>query len=174
MSHIQFNRDSRIELGILLKVGRTQVECARILGIDRTNINLEISRNKGPDGIYRGGYAHKMYLGRRKKVKQKHRKIENDRKLRRHIVRKLKRYWSPEQIAGRLKLMTGKTIVSHETIYTFVYDLIKYLRHQKSKYRKKRGSRVRMELARAVKMKYPAAELYPHFVRRGISGGVKF
>lgn len=157
MSHIQFNRDSRVELAILLNAKKNQTECAGILGIDRTNINLEISRNKDPDGVYRGVHAHNRYLERRKKVKQKYRKIENDRKLRRHIVRKLKKYWSPEQIAGRLKLITGRTIISHETIYTFVYkkrkDLVKYLRHQKCKYRKKRGSRVRMELARAIKIK---------------------
>lgn len=157
MSHIQFSRESRIELAILLTAKKNQTECARILGIDRSNINLEISRNKDPDGVYRGVSAHKKYLGRRKKVKQKYKKIENDRKLRRHIVRKLKRYWSPEQIAGRLKLMTGVTIISHETIYSFVYekrkDLVKYLRHQKCKYRRRRGSLARIELARAMKIK---------------------
>lgn len=157
MSHIQFNRDSRLELAVLLNAKKNQSECARILGMDRSNVCLEINRNKDTDGIYRGGNAHKKYLERRKRIKYKERKIENDKKLRRHIVRKLKRYWSPEQIAGRLKLMTRKTVISHETIYTFVYkkrkDLIKYLRHQKSKYRKKRGTRARMELTRATKIK---------------------
>ena len=107
--------------------------------------------------MYRGGHAHKKYLERRKQAKQKERKIENDRKLKRHIVRNLKLLWSPEQIAGRLKRMTGKTIICHETIYTFIYekrpDLIKYLRHQKSKYRKKRGSNARISLCRAMKIK---------------------
>ncbi len=157
MSHTQFNRDSRVELAILLNAKKNQTECAKVLGIHRTNICLEIMRNKDPDGVYRGGNAHRRYLGRRKIVKQKYRKIENDRKLRRHIVRKLKSLWSPEQIAGRMKLVIGRTVISHETIYNFVYekrkDLIKYLRHQKCKYRKKRGSRVRMKLARAMKIK---------------------
>jgi IS30 family transposase len=157
MSHKQFNRDSRVELAILLNAKKNQTECAKIFGIQRSNVCLEIKRNKDPDGIYRGGHAHKRYLARRKLVKIPERKIENDRQLRRHIVRKLKRLWSPEQIAGRLKMMTGRTIVCHETIYTFVYekrpDLVRYLRHQKCKYRKKRGSRARMELARAMKVK---------------------
>ncbi len=157
MSHKQFNRDTRVELAILLSARKSQTECARILGMQRSNVCLEISRNKDPDGIYRGGHAHKRYLARRRRVKILERKIENDRKLRRHIVRKLKRLWSPEQIAGRLKMMTGRTIVCHETIYTFVYekrpDLVKYLRHQKCKYRKKRGSKARMELARAMKVR---------------------
>lgn len=157
MSHIQFNRDSRIELAILLNAGKSQGACARILGMNRSNICLEINRNKDSDGVYRGVHAHTRYLERRRAAKYKERKIENDRKLRRHVVRKLKIFWSPEQIAGRLKLMTGKTVISHETIYTFVYerrkDLIRYLRHQKCKYRKKRGTRARMELARAMKIK---------------------
>jgi IS30 family transposase len=157
MSHIQFNRVNRLELAVLLNVGKNQTECAKILGIDRSNVCLEINRNKDEDGIYRGGHAHKKYLERRRVVKYKERKIENDRKLRRHIVRKLKILWSPEQIAGRLKLVTGRTIISHETIYTFVYkkrkDLVRYLRHQKCKYRRKRGSNIRIELARAIKIK---------------------
>jgi transposase, IS30 family len=29
--------------------------------------------------------------------------------------------WSPEQIAGRLARVHGRTIISHESIYRFVY-----------------------------------------------------
>lgn len=157
MSHKQFNRETRIELAILLTSKKNQTECARILGIQRSNVCLEISRNKDPDGVYRGVHAHKRYLERRRLVKLPEKRIENDRKLRRHIIRKLKRLWSPEQIAGRLKMLTGRTVVCHETIYKFVYekrpDLVRYLRHQKCKYRKKRGSRARMELSRAIKVR---------------------
>jgi len=157
MSHIQFNRDSRLELAILLKTGKTQKECAEILGMHRTNVCLEIIRNKNPDGTYSGGLAHRRYLNRRKNMKGLTRKIENDKKLRRHIISKLKKFWSPEQIAGRLNEKEKRTIICHETIYTFMYqkrpDLIKYLRHQKSKYRKRRGSNIRIKLARAMKIR---------------------
>lgn len=157
MSHIQFNRDTRVELAILLNAGKTQSACARILGMDRSNVCLEINRNKDSDGIYRGGHAHKRYLERRKVGKQKEKKIENDRKLRRHIVRKLKLFWSPEQISGRLRFVTGASVICHETIYSWIYqcrpDLVKYLRHEKSKYRKKRGSRARMQLSKALKIR---------------------
>jgi len=157
MSHIQFTRDSRIELAVLLNAGKNQTHCARILGITRTNVNIEIHRNKDPDEVYRGGHAHKRALARRKAAKQPERKIENDRRLRRHVVRKLKLLWSPEQIAGRLKLVTGTTVVCHETIYTFIYkkrsDLVTRLRHQKNKYRKKRGSWARIERNKAMKIR---------------------
>lgn len=158
MSHTQFNRDTRIELAVLLNARKSQTDCASILGMHRTNVCEEINRNKDPDGIYRGGHAHKRALARRKEAKKKFRKIENDCDLQKYIVAKTRKYWSPEQIAGRLKkLCRGFAIISHETVYQYIYnerpDLIKYLRHQKCKYRKKRGSRARMELARATKVK---------------------
>ena len=103
MSHIQFTRDSRVELAILLNARKNQSQCSKILGIDRSNIGREIENNKDPDGVYRGGHAHKKYLERRKIAKAKERKIENNIWLRKYIVCKLKLFWSPEQIAGRLK-----------------------------------------------------------------------
>lgn len=155
MSHIQFTRDSRVELAILLNARKSRNDCARILGMNRTSVWREIELNKDPDGVYRGGHAHKRHIERKKASKGKSRKIENDRKLRRHVVRKIKLLWSPEQIAGRLKRSCGKTIVCHETIYSFIYekrpDLVTRLRHQKCKYRKKRGTKARMELNRASK-----------------------
>lgn len=157
MSYTQFTRDTRVELAILLNAGKNQTDCARILGMDRSNVCLEINRNKDPDGVYRGANAHKRTLKRRKKAKEKYRKIENDLELQKHIIKKLKQYWSPEQIAGRLKRIRGQTVISHETIYQFIYekrkDLIKYLRHQKCKYRKKRGTRARMKLSKALKVR---------------------
>lgn len=158
MLYTQFTRDTRVELAILLNAGKNQTQCAKILGMNRVSVCGEINRNKDPDGIYRGGHAHKRALARRKVAKKKFRRIENDTELRRYIVEKTKKYWSPEQIAGRLKKMCGGfTIISHEPIYQFIYnekpELIKYLRHQKCKYRKRRGSRARMELSRAMKIK---------------------
>lgn len=128
---------------------KNQTECAKILGMHRTNVSLEISRNKDPDGAYRGGHAHKRYLERRREAKYKSRKIENDEKLRKYIVRKLKKFWSPEQIAGRLNRAAKETIICHETIYAFVHekrpDLAAYLRHQKCKYRKKISQEKRLD-----------------------------
>lgn len=153
----RINRDRRVELAILLNAKKNQTQCARILGMSRPNISLEIGRNSDPDGIYRGAHAHKRYLERRKNAKCKEKKIEHDAELRGYVIRKLKLYWSPEQIAGRLKKEKGYARISHETIYQFIYkkkpELVKYLRHQKSKYRKKRGSWARIEANKAMKIK---------------------
>lgn len=156
MLHIQFNRVTRIELAILLTAGKNQTECGRILGISRSNVCLEINRNKDTDGIYRGVSAHKKYLQRRKMAKKKYRKIENNPKLRTYIESKLKLKWSPEQVAGRLK-KDGITHVVHETIYTYIYEteptLCIYLRCKKNKYRRKRGSIARIQRNKASKIK---------------------
>lgn len=157
MSHIQFTRDTRIELAILLHNGKNQKRCAEILGMDRSNIWREINHNQDPDGVYRGGSAHKRAMEKRKRGKASSKKIENDTKLRKYIIQKLKKFWSPEQIAGRLRKAQKLTVICHETIYQFVYkqrpDFVKYLRRQKNKYRKKRGTKARMELNKASKIK---------------------
>jgi len=157
MSHIQFNKEMRLELAVLIWAGKNQPYCAKRFGMSRSSVSREIKENQDTDGIYRGANAHKKYLEKRKRAKQKEKKIENDSILRKYIVAKLKLYWSPEQIAGRLKTIRKETVICHETIYTFIYkkrpDLIKYLRHQKSKYRKKRGSHARISFCRSMKIK---------------------
>jgi len=146
-----------VELAILLNAGKNQTQAGNILGMHRTSVCKEINRNKDPDGVYRGVHAHKRYLAGRKAAKQPYRKIENDIELQKYIVRKIKNLWSPEQIAGRLKKEFGKTLICPETIYAYLYEqrpnLTWYLRHQKSKYRKKRGARAKMAFNRTSKIR---------------------
>lgn len=157
MSHIHFTKETRIELAGFLRAEKNYSECGRLFGMNRSSVLREIELNHDDDGVYRGGSAHKRAMVRRKSAKASALKIENDRELRRHIVRKLKLWWSPEQIAGRLKRMTGRTVICHETIYAFVYekrpDLIKYLRRQKNKYRRKRGTEARRYHAKALQIR---------------------
>lgn len=141
----------------MLSAGKNQSQCAKMLGMYRSSIKREVEGNRDPDGVYRGVHADKRAMGRRRTAKEPKRKIENDRKLRRHIVRKLKRFWSPEQIAGRLNRICGRGVICHETIYVFIYekrpDLVRYLRRQKNKYRKKRGSWARILSNKASKIR---------------------
>ena len=81
--------------------------------------------------------------------KHKRTKWECSYGLRTFIIEKIKAGWSPEQIAGYLKKEAqGKSIISHETIYQFIYSqegrkikLWKYLRHKKESYRRSWGIR---------------------------------
>jgi IS30 family transposase len=121
--------------------------------MNRSSVCRELALNTEADGVYRGPSAHRRHLARKKAAKQMQRKIRG--KLRQKVLRQLKRFWSPEQIAGREKKKGGA--LCHETVYQFVYmqrpDLVSCLRRQKNKYRKKRGSRARKAIARALKIR---------------------
>jgi len=69
-------------------------------------------------------------------------------------------YWSPEEISGRLrrKYKNDKTKwIGKDSIYKFIYieqpKLIKYLRHQKCKYRRKHGTNIRSKQREEAKKK---------------------
>ena len=157
MSYTQFTRDDRTALAALLRAKHSNAECGRQLVKDGSTIGREVALNKDADGVYRGGSAHKRAMARRKDAKASARKIANDKPLRRHIIRKLKQHWSPEQIAGRLKHTKGRVIISHETIYQWIYeeraDLKRYLRCTKGKYRRKRGTKKREMVRDKAKVK---------------------
>jgi len=73
---------------------------------------------------------------------QKKKRFSLTKTIEKYIRAKLKLDWSPEQIAGRMKLDTGVSVV-HETIYRYIYankanggKLYKSLRHKNKKYHK--------------------------------------
>lgn len=121
--HKQFNKDSRLELAALLRMGLSKRLCAKGLGFDHSAVIRELDRNIDDDGVYRGASAHRKYLERRKKSKQKQKKIENDLRLRQHIKKRLKKRDSPEQISGRINNIEKEKYqsVSYPTIYAWIY-----------------------------------------------------
>lgn len=144
MFHKHFTQDDRIKLSLLLSLGEKQNKIAKIINKDKSAVSREITRNSR-NGKYHAGIA--SYLARqRRKTAKKSWKIKNNSELIIYIENYLKKYWSPEQISGRLKL-DNLIQVSHETIYQYIYkerqDLKKYLRCQKGKYRKRYGSKIR-------------------------------
>lgn len=145
MSHMQINHKRRVELAALLRAGLKASKIARLFGYHRSTISRELRRNGGKK--YSVRRAQQKSAQRREKANKRFRKIEQNENLKNYIVRKLKKYWSPEQIAGRLSRKHRRTIVCHETIYEFIYekrlDLAKYLRCRKGKYRRRHGTKKR-------------------------------
>jgi len=138
MSHKHFTRDDRVKLSALLKAGVEKPKIASILGKDVSSIRREINRNSH-HGKYLPGKA-RMKSKERKTHRKK--KIENDPLLKKYILAKLKLYWSPEQIAGRLR--RKHIVICHETIYGYIIrhkKFKKYLRCQKGKYRRREKQR---------------------------------
>jgi IS30 family transposase len=97
-------------------------EIAGQLGRHRSTIYREIARNEFREvKQYRGYYPVTAEDSARRR-RRRQRKLVRDPRLRSHGVKKLKLWWSPEQIAGRLKRIGDEACVSHETIYQFVYS----------------------------------------------------
>jgi IS30 family transposase len=122
---------------------------ARVLGRSPSTISRELARNTTSHG-YHPVFAGEIAASRARHTNK--RKLDKDPILRAYVLEKLRYGWSPEQIAGRLrehppKALSGR-MVSHEAIYTWVYEgkgsyelLIPHLRHKKRKRKKRRSGR---------------------------------
>ena len=157
--HKQFNKETRIELAALLRAEHSFKECAGQLGMSKSSITREVARNSAADGMYTGATAQKRYCARRKHGKINSLKIQNDPRLRRYIRRRLAKRDSPEQIAGRISRMGKYQNISHESIYSWIFneapELKKKLRRigSKGKYRRKRGTKERETAREEAKIK---------------------
>lgn len=145
--YVHLSADERLLIYQLSREGASQAEVARRLGRDKGTISRELRRNQAPAG-YLPDLAQRRYQARRQRCRPRLRLAE--RGLRRSVILLLQQGWSPEQIAGRLRMEQGGTVVNHETIYRFVYDsplgrqekLYEYLRRGQKKRRRRQGRRV--------------------------------
>jgi len=147
MSCTHFTSNQQVEIAALLRTSLKQKDIAKLLGKHASSISRELKRNSGPDRKYYAVAARRKTKQRRIKANQRFRKIENNPVLEKYIINKTKKYWSPEQIAGRLRRKCGETIICHESIYTYIREdnpeLNKYFRSQKGKYRRRHGTKRR-------------------------------
>ena len=138
MRQKQLTLKERYHIWTSLKSGSSQKQIAQSIGVHPSTICREIQRNK--DVItqeYHYAFADTKATTRQKE-KVKYTVITS--KIKTYIKSKLKEDWSPEQIAGRMKIDQGFTIC-HETIYRYIYynkfrggRLYKHLRHKNKKY----------------------------------------
>jgi len=132
-------------LSALHRKGFTQAEIARELSVNQSSISRELRRNSTTNRIYHAGNATRKYHQRKQIANQPRKRIENDPWLEEYIYQKLKKYWSPEEIAGRLR-KNNNVVVCHETIYKYIYneksEWKRYLRQKKGKYRRRYGRKI--------------------------------
>lgn len=141
--------DQRNEIYALKRAGHKQKDIARLLHKDPSAISRELKRNQSESGKYLARGAKLKTKARRIRANARFKKIEHNEKLRRYVIKKLKKYWSPEQIAGRWNRSHKSQHIGKDTVYTFVYekrkDLVKYLRCRKGKYRLRYGTGIRIQ-----------------------------
>lgn len=157
MPYKHFTSDKKNQLAALLRAKIKKKDISKQLGKDRTTIWRERQRGKGKNGKYYVKKSKKLAKEKRVKANKRFQKIENDKCLRQYIVKYLKQYWSPEQIAGRWNKNHKKKHIGKDTIYKYIYnqrkDLVKYLRCQKGKYRRRYGTRIREKQREQLKKK---------------------
>lgn len=119
----QLNMCERELIGRLLGEGRSQRDIAAILGRNPSTISRELRRNSKPTKAWSGGYAaHRAQaLTDRRRQRGRRHKLARQPDLRRLVRDRLAMGWSPDQIAGRLARNHGGTVISHESIYRYIY-----------------------------------------------------
>jgi IS30 family transposase len=161
MSYYHFKPEQRNELSAYLKAGLKQKKAAELLGKTASAVCQELKRNPADTKTgYDAGKAKFNAKRKRIEANQRFRKIDNKKWLRNYVVKKIKLYWSPEQISGRLKINWPDDKNRHigkDRIYKYIYDerkdLVKYLRCQKGKYRRRYGTRIREKQREELKKK---------------------
>ena len=161
MSYTHFTPENRNELSGMLAVKAKKKDMALALNKNRTTIWRELTRNKADNKRgYDAKIAKEQTKERRIMANQRFRKIENNKWLQSYIIKKLKIYWSPEQISGRLKKKWPDDKCKHigkDSIYNYIYakrkDLTPLLRCQKKKYRRRHGTRARTKHREEMKKK---------------------
>ena len=113
----QLALDERRTIFRLLNAKVPMAEIAQQLGRHRSTIHREVSRNYFREQREYAGYFPLTAQECARQRRQRLSKLHRHEVLRRYIIDKLEHCWSPEQIAGRLRLdrESGPT-VCHETI----------------------------------------------------------
>ncbi len=148
MQRLTRNEREKIEYWRKCRVGVREI--SRLLHRDHAVVSRELRRNTGAGGRYEAARAQTA-ADRRGRITNT-RKIEKDDRLRRYVTTRLKKDWSPEQIAGRLKEQPppelNGMVVSHEAIYRYIYEgegrferLYPHLRRGQPKRRRQRARR---------------------------------
>jgi len=137
-----FSHEEREIIMLRLQNNISKRKIAREINRNPTSIIREINRNHDRrNGEYRALLAQKKAETRKKNASCRERLKTHS--LQEKVEKGLHEGWSPEQIAGRMKLKKEKHTTNHESIYLWIYndrpDLTEYLVYSGKKRRKRAG-----------------------------------
>jgi IS30 family transposase len=113
----QLTLEERCTIARLREGGQSIRQIAAALDRSPSSISRELKRNSGVQVGYRPVYAEEQAGARRWHGSR----LERDDILRDLVLDHLKRGWSPEQISGWLARQKDTPVISHESIYRFIY-----------------------------------------------------
>lgn len=155
MPNNHITRDERVKIEAWKQAGESNKEIGRLLGRECSTIGRELKRN---GKTYSAKNAEKRRISVRRTANEERRKIIVGSELAKQVEDGIKKYWSPEQVSGRMRREDPNGIsVCHETIYKFILkqkpELKKFLRSQKGKYRRRYGTGIREKRREEAKKK---------------------
>lgn len=122
MSYHHFTRDQRVRLQTLKRCGFSNRQCAEALGYHPSTIGRELVRGRGSTVT---GYSVRRASARARTLRtaanQQHRKLYRASALSLYLCIRLAQRWSPQQIAGRLRRKYRRSVLSHQTIYRWLW-----------------------------------------------------
>ena len=118
-SYVHLSLDDRRKIARWRDAKMPVLEIAARLGRHRATVHRELTRNRFVDTKLQdlSGYFAMTAQSKSEARRAGLRKLIRHRDLRDVVVDRLKTGWTPQQIAGRLRLEGGALQVSHETIY---------------------------------------------------------
>ena len=119
----QLRVEERVEIYRLHAAGKSRRAIGAILGRSAATISRELRRNSLKTKAWGGGYAplRAQALTERRRQRGRPHKLTTCPELRALVREYLLQGWSPEQISGRLRRACGQPVISHESIYRFIY-----------------------------------------------------
>lgn len=150
MSHTHISKEDWSCVSRMLRAGHSGSEIARTLGKDPSSVNRHIAQHGGRSNYDANEVRRTKRMGRIAAMDS----IRLIKGALLHLIKQeLKEHKSPEQIAGILR-RKGQSIVA-STIYRYIKEraphLKKFLRSQKGKYRRRRGTKIREKLREQAK-----------------------
>ena len=153
--------EERCELARLHAAGHSIRQIAAILDRAPSSVARELKRNRSRKSGYQPRYAEQQTRARRWSGCR----LDRDSGLRDRVLSGLARGWSPVQVAGRLAYERKAPVISHETIYRFIYAQLARTndyswRHYLPRAKSKRGWRGRKggSPARLIAFRRPLSE----------------
>ena len=144
--------EERDRIAGLIADGLSLRAIGRALGRAASTISREPGRNALDSGAYRPHVADGAYMPRSQRAAA----LETDAKLAAHVTDRLGEGWTPERIAGRLRLgiEAGLRAVCAETVYGWIYHaaqktgrLWRFLTRHHTRRRKRHGRASRDTIA---------------------------
>lgn len=167
---VQLDEHKRDRIEALLDQGMEKKLIAKIIGVHKSTVTREVQKRSKMNGEYKASSAHHKALIARSNSKYQGMKIERHPELRKEIISELKKYQSPDCIAGRMKEEKWPVRVSGDAIYRWLRSSFggrycKYLCTKRSNKKKQTNSPERHIIANMTSIHNIPAD--PGFVTEG-------